>query len=620
MVAWGVSLVATVAVLLPALAPGVVLSYDMVFTPDQPLVLRSVGVDSQLPRAVPVDAVVAAIDEVLPGALLQKAALVGALLFAGAGAGLLSGRLAAQHLRVRPGTIGGEPVALGAVAAAVAAGAAVVNPWVAGRLVIGHWSLLVAYACLPWLARAAHRSLRRERGAGPVLVLLLALSAITPTGGLLGLLVTGAVLAAGGGLLRHAWLLLVAAVVNAPWWVPGVLHPAHGGVSGEDAGVAEFALRSESLLGPWVSAVGLGGIWNAEVVTPGRSLVPVQLASLTVLGLAAAGAAAVRSRRVQTAGWLLTGMALLLALPATLPVVGVPAVTALVDAVPGGGILRDGHKWLALLAPVVAVGAGLGAARCCAALVARGRVGDRRTLPPLGIAALGLALVVATVPDALLGVGGRLTPSHYPDDWSRVAEVLDGEDLDDAVAVLPFQPFRTFDWTHRRTVLDPAPRWFGQQVVTDDRLSVGRRTLAGEGTWAERVRPVLESDGSAQDLADAGIEWVLVEHGTPGTVPQGWRDRAEVVVDGRDLSLHRLPATGESASDPPKPPAPPVLIADAMALGTVLFALAMLLSSRTRGQRVGAPRRWAAMLLSSRKPWASRKPRGITKPRGKPRA
>ena len=78
------SLALALLLLGPALAPGYVLTYDMVWVPD--LALRSdfLGLGSGLPRAVPSDAVVAILDEVVPGMLLQKLVLVGSLVAAGA--------------------------------------------------------------------------------------------------------------------------------------------------------------------------------------------------------------------------------------------------------------------------------------------------------------------------------------------------------------------------------------------------------------------------------------------------------------------------------------------------------------------------------------------------------
>src|SRR3546814_16106233 len=59
----------------PALGRGYVLSYDMVWVPDLALRTDFLGVDSALPRAVPSDAVVSVLDELVPGMLLQKLVL-----------------------------------------------------------------------------------------------------------------------------------------------------------------------------------------------------------------------------------------------------------------------------------------------------------------------------------------------------------------------------------------------------------------------------------------------------------------------------------------------------------------------------------------------------------------
>src|ERR1051325_7846666 len=107
----------------PALAPGFVLRYDMVFTPQQPLLAESVGLGSALPRAVPVDAVVALLTTVVPGDLLQKAVLLLSVWLAAYGAArLVPADSAAPRL--------------------VAATAYAWNAYVAERLFIGHWVVL----------------------------------------------------------------------------------------------------------------------------------------------------------------------------------------------------------------------------------------------------------------------------------------------------------------------------------------------------------------------------------------------------------------------------------------------------------------------------------------------
>ena len=147
----------------PALGRGYVLSYDMVWVPD--LALRSdfLGLGTSLPRAVPSDAVVAVLDELLPGMLLQKLVLYGALVLAGAGAARLV-----------------EGLSLPARLAAVSV--AVWNPFVVERLWIGHWPLLLGYAVVPWMVLAGRRI--REEGRIPVGVwFLLPLGSLSASAG-----------------------------------------------------------------------------------------------------------------------------------------------------------------------------------------------------------------------------------------------------------------------------------------------------------------------------------------------------------------------------------------------------------------------------------------------------
>ena len=132
--AWCVAL--ALGILGPAMAPGYVLSYDMVFGPRLDLTRDTLGLGSALPRAVPVDALTAILSSVVRGDILQKVVLVATLALAAYGASRL---------------LQGQPGAVRAVAATVY----VWNPYIAERLVLGHWALLVAYAALPWLAVAA---------------------------------------------------------------------------------------------------------------------------------------------------------------------------------------------------------------------------------------------------------------------------------------------------------------------------------------------------------------------------------------------------------------------------------------------------------------------------------
>jgi hypothetical protein len=170
-----------------------------------------------------------------------------------------------------------------------------------------------------------------------------------------------------------------------------------------------------------------------------------------------------------------------------------------------------------------------------------------------------------------------MEPVRYPADWTWARRAV-GHGGD--VAVVPFQSYRLFGWAAGRTVLDPAPRLLPGDVVVSDRLAVSGRVLRGEDGRAREVGAALDSGPDlARNLATAGIGWVLVEHGTPGTTPP--LRGLTLVRDGTDLTLYRVadPARRAGPSDAQMVI---VLIGDALAGMSVVFAAASLLVVRRR--------------------------------------
>lgn len=132
------SLVLTVAVLGPFLvSPGYLLFRDAVSTPRSFLTDSALGLSDAAARAVPQDALLAWVSTVVDGGVAVTALLVASLWAAGWGAA----RLVAVVLPTS-----------GTGARLVAATVAIWNPYVAERLLQGHWSLLAGYAALPWTA------------------------------------------------------------------------------------------------------------------------------------------------------------------------------------------------------------------------------------------------------------------------------------------------------------------------------------------------------------------------------------------------------------------------------------------------------------------------------------
>ena len=556
------SLALAVAALGPALAPGHLLSYDLVTVPRQDLLPASLGLTDALPRAVPVDALVALGTTVVPGSVLVKAVLLVALVAAGVGAAAL------------------VPVG-GAWPALLASTVMIWNPYVAERLVLGHWALLAAYATLPWVVRTAVRlRTRPSRGGLAVMVLLLAAAAVTPTGGIVAAALALAVLAWPGGgpgsSTRVPWVAGVAGVVvvvNAPWWVPAVLVDA---LPPDPAGVQAFAARSEAVaLLP--TLLGLGGTWNAEVVPVGRSQGLVVVASgvlMVVLGVL--GWSALRSR-LGPGAWGLAGIAvggLVVAWVSALPpVAGVLADHAGLAPL---GLLRDAGKYLGPLALLWAVTVPAGAARLARAI---GRPRVAMALVPSVLVAQLLLL-----PGLAWGVGGRLTTVDYPSDWEQVrAALLEAPEHGDAVS-LPWGAFRRFEWA-TGTVLDPVPRYLPVTVVHADDLPVGGRVVRGESRRVRQVAAALATGRPAvETLPPRGVGWVVIASGTPGPeVDPALLEGAEPVVKGESLTLLRLPGPVVPTESPAW--TTPVLVADALAGAVVLASAGVLVLDASRGRR-----------------------------------
>jgi hypothetical protein len=567
---WPARALALVVALLvtgPALAPGFVLLRDMVFVPRQDLDLDALGLGGTVPRAVPVDAAMGLLTAVVPGELVQKAVLLALVYAAVLGAA-----------RLVPGGRDGRRGIAGPVAGLVYGW----SPYLAERLLMGHWTLLLAYAALPWIARAALQLRAGVPGALPRLVLACAPAALTPTGALLAAGVSLALVGRDRAGVAGAGALLL----SLPWIVAGVLHPA-GGAS-DPAGVAAFAAGTEGWGGPLAALLGTGGIWNADAVPAGRDSVLLPLVTLLVVACCAVGWADRAVLRAPGRNLLLLGAAgLLLGVAGAVP--GLRELLELaVREVPGAGLLRDGQKWVAWWALPLAVGVGLGTRRLA------GAVGARSGVPALsaGVAGAAVLLPLLAVPDLGWGVGGRLQPVDYPADWQRVRTAVAEADGPGDVLVLPFGAYRAFGWNDDRPQLDPAARWLSRPVVADDELVVGDVPVAGEDT---RARTVAAAADDPRALAEVGIGWVLVERGTPGRPVPREVTELPVVVAGQDLELYRVPgAVDGPAPSPGRVTA--VVVAHVCALGTVVGAVLSLttlpstVTLRRRSPRKRVPR------------------------------
>ncbi|MFD4181223.1 hypothetical protein [Rhodococcus sp. NPDC058514] len=525
------SLALAALILGPLLGPGYLLLRDAVSTPRSYLTDSALGLTDAAARAVPQDAALATLTSWLDGGVVVKAILLVALWLAGWGAA----RMVAALLP-----------AVGLGPQLLASTVTLWNPYVAERLLQGHWSLLTGYAALPWTVLAALRLRRASSPWAPrswcPLGLTLAAAGLTPTGALLATTLALVLLAVPGG-AGARWSRLTAAAVlaaaaSAPWLTATALSGA--GAQGSDpAGVTAFAARAEPGLGTLGSLAGLGGIWNSAAVPATRTGPFALVGTAVLLAVVACGLPALWRRRGNPVIAALAGVAALAVLVPALAATGwgLTAGEWAVTRVPGAGLLRDAQKWVALAVPFYALAAAAGV-RVLAGLGGRVFGGVRSG----GWAVAGIVAVLVALPDLAWGVGGALRPVHYPASWERVAaELLASEERGD-VAVLPAGMFRLFPYSGDAPVLDPAPRMLPVDVLQTGELVVADGTVAGEGGRARDVERLLLAGAPADGLARAGVRWVLVEHSTPGPLGDSRRtlDQLDEVYADDELSLYRV--------------------------------------------------------------------------------
>ena len=350
---------------------------------------------------------------------------------------------------------------------AAAMAVAVWNPFVVERLLQGQWSLAAAAWLLPLVAL----------GLVPASGLAHWLASLTPTGAL------------AAACFSRGWRGVAVSVCTClPWVVAGVFAGTPGTSSAASA--AAFAPRAEAYAGTLGSLLGLGGIWNGQAVPASREL------GFALFGVALCALLALAWRSVPRRFLLLAALGFAVALASWADL-----TTPLIQHLPGGGLLRDGQKWLVLAIP--------------AFVVAAGALEPRRAL-----AAATFALL--QVPDAPVALAA-LTPTtiEVPAVDHRGRDVL----FESRPALVPIDG---------HPVVDPAPKAMNvveSGALTVDGVAVDPPSLRWTAAQAalndqERLRElgvgvVVRADGSvaetgepARPLPPAGIAlfalWCMV--------------------------------------------------------------------------------------------------------------
>jgi hypothetical protein len=463
---------------------------------------------------------------------------------------------------------GAAPAVSMPLAARLAAGVCYAwNPYVAERLLIGQWALLLGYAGLPWVLRVLCFGPSRTR-------LGRLLGVMVPAGiggfaamGLTALAAVPAVLCRGDDagrpdrVRRLLTVLGALALFSLVWLIPAFAVAVHTDPRGADA----FAARADTPFGRLGSLLMLSGIWNAQTVPRGYGGGASAAWLLVVLAALAGYLLLARPRRLAP-GLGIAALAGLAVAAAGAFAPGRAALRGLISAWPGFAVLRDGQQFLAPLALAEAIGLGAlvawvlaAAARGRDAATASGRdaaTASGRDGPAARQAGAALAVMAVLAPVVLLpglawGLAGRLRPVSYPADWARARQVIDGDPARGSVLLLPWAAYRRYPWNGGEAVYDPWTLLLGREVISNDGLQVGNLVLAQESADSIRLNRIVTGPGPlTRPLLRAGVRYVVVDAGPllgragPGLAARARLPGARVVLAGRDLVVFRLAPPG----------------------------------------------------------------------------
>jgi len=426
-----------------------------------------------------------------------------------------------------------------------------VNPFTYIRFVAGQWGVLGAYALFPFTV-SAFVSLLEEPNAKNTAKIVLLLTAI----GFMqvhGLMMAVILLA----------LIYVGRVINAPgswkialkYFLPGtalylglnafwlVRYLSAGGAVhnmtlGELRYFAAFSpLDVLSLRGFWLSAAYID---IADVITWWWVL------ALPLLFMAIYGAIAMLELRQLR--WLALGLSLLAV--ASIVFAAGPGLAAfaapfqwLWERFPWYRAFRDSHKFVGLLALVYAYLGAFGAQAFLNRFTQSSSSATRIVYSMVGV----FAFVILVYSFPLFGTWGQLRPTEFPPDWYEVRAVLNADEEDYSVLVLPWHMYLDFSWlpNSSKKLVNPAPSFFSQTTISGDNIEVSANFSDSSNPQSKYLEALLRQGELVQDfgslIAPLNAKYVILykdaDYESYRFLSQ--QDDLELVFEGQTIALFR---------------------------------------------------------------------------------
>jgi hypothetical protein len=454
----------SLAIMLPLLKPGFVLTLDMVFAPH-------IRMPSDVTSSYLFYALLNILNVIVPSDVLQKIMLLAIPYLSGWGMYRLL-----QYAGDDP-TGGSEPINWGAYVAGLLYA---VNPFVYSRFMAGQFAVLLGYSLLPFFVHSLLILLRRPSWRSSICLgiwlTVIGIVSIHTLGPIAILLMVALVLVIWrdrhnnqlARTLKFLGLSLVSMLILSSYWlVPLVLgHGAtaqalNGFTSGDQQA---FETLGGSPIGRLANVLRLQGFWaegHDLFRSPQAHMIGWGLIVLALWLLIATGVRDAWRRHERFITVLLmasAGVGVLLAIDV--------ANTALGNILPFFNGFREPQKFVALVALAYAFFAGQGVI-ALQDHYKRTKQWTRRTVA----LAVGILLPVLITPTMFWGFGGQLQAHQYPTAWVTMNERLDKDHSKYNVLFLPWHLYMYYGFVGR-IIASPATNYFDKPMIVSNQMEL----------------------------------------------------------------------------------------------------------------------------------------------------
>ncbi len=523
--AYGIYALVALAVLLPLLKPGFILTLDMVFTPE----LR---MPDHVTASWPFHVLLHGLNLVIPSEVIQKLLLLATLTLAGIGMHRLVRLL--QQTRIGWGIYFASVFFM-------------LNPFTYSRFMAGQYMLLLGYALLPWFVRLLLQFMHRadlksalKLGGLAAIIGIISIHTLAALS-VLSLVALGVVVwryrSKLGAFIKFgavaAGLFLV---VSSYWLVPlafGQGSTAQTISSFTAADTAAFETRGDNPIARSFHILRLQGFWGentAQFLLPQQVMLFWGVLALAIIGLVITGAIILWRQSKPLAVFF--GVSILIAL----------LMAAGLTPLPPG--LREPHKMVALVALGYAVFSTFGVDALLRWLREKAETGY------IVGAVVILILPLLYMRVMLWGFHGQLTPVKYPTEWTSLNEQL-REDKDGAVLFLPWYLYMSFDFSDR-IIANPAPAFFDKETIASTDPELGGAAGSQANPRETAIKQILEqaktNQNLAEELAKHDVKYILLAKELDYHVYEFVANQpgVEQVTDNGSLTLYRNTAWRET--------------------------------------------------------------------------